>query len=376
MEHRTVRRRSEVSRMCTVVLAALALVSAAAAQEPASTGAVGPRRGHSDYLASLTARALREGFARESVPLLAPVAGPGRETVMRRLLGRVGGSQASLSRRLQLGALKPGPPDRRVVSYIGENGYVDVFGDGTKLRVRGNIDDPGEIERAGNTRLEKSELESLGLKFVREALADFVKLGERESVTFLGVRYLMNGGADLTGKEAVQVIGSIAVFGREVGGLPVVGSGSKVAVWFDNARQPVGFDVDWPVYRITGQTQRVLDRDGLTERVARTTVPLQGSATVSVRRFECGYVDLGATRRGPSIQAGCSIAWERRGPGGDVSAHVEFVPAGTQVLKETRWPLASAVAAGRVINTASPEFMRYIVGPKEPGQAPPDPARK
>lgn len=376
MRQRTTRRPSAARRTTVAALATLALAAAASAQLPAGTGAAGPRRGHSDYLASLTARAMREGFARESVPLLAPVAGPGREVVARRLLARVGGSQASFSPRLQLGALKPGPPDRRVLSYLGDAGYVEVFADGTKLRVRGNLDDPKEIERAGGAQLEKSELESLGMRFVREALADFVKVGERESVTFLGVRYLVNGGAEPEGKETVQSVASIAVFGREINGIPVVGSGSKVAVWFDNSRQPVAFDVDWPVYRLTGQTQRVLARDALTERVTRTTVPLQGAEAVSVRRFECGYVDLGATRRGPSIQSGCSIAWERRGRDGVVSAHLEFVPAGTQVLKESRWPLASAIAAGKTINTSSPDFLRYLGGPKAPGQAPADPATK
>ena len=330
------------------------------------------RRGHSEYLASLTARSLREGVGRESVPLLTPVAGPGRPVVAKRLLALVGGTQASLGPRLLLGDLKQGAPSRRSIAYVGAKGYVEVHADGTRLRVRGNIDDPKEIEKAGSARVEKADLESLGQRFVKESLREFVQLGASESLTFLGARYLVNSGAQAdANRETEQVVASIAVFGRAVDGVPVVGSGSKVAVWFDNARQPVGFDVDWPVYRASGRTQRVLAPGPLAERVAKTTVPLKGTDLAKVLRYECGYVDLGATRRGTVIQAGCSIAWES-GQGDDgVSAHTEFVPAGEQVLKERRWPLASAVAAGRLLNIASPEFLRYLGGPKPPGEAPP-----
>ena len=301
--------------------------------------------------------------------------GPGREAVARRLLEQVSATQPGFGPRLRLSGLKPGPRDRRRTSYFGEGGYLEVFADGSKLRVRGNIDDPESIRNAGTARLEKADLEVLGQRFVKESLRGIVTLGEGESLTFLGARYLVNseGRAD-TGTETEQVVASIAVFGREVDGIPVVGSGSKVAVWFDNARQPVGFDVDWPVYRASGRVQRVLPLKELAARVAGTTVPVEGSEAVRVRRFECGYVDLGATRRGGLVQAGCSIAWEARGPDGGVSAHTEFVPAGAQVLKERRWPLAAAVAAGRLVKSGSPEFGRYLGAPAPPRTAPEKPA--
>lgn len=350
---------------------ALILVAALLAFRALSAGAAEPRRGHSEYLASLTERSLREGFGRDSVPLLAPVAGPGRDVVAKRLLERVGGKQTVLGPRLALGALKAAPRDHRVTSYIGDAGYVDVFADGTKLRVRGNLDDPKEIEKAGGTRLEKADLEALGRRFVKEALGNLITVGSQESLTFLGARYLVNGGADVDAKkDTQQVVANIAIFGREVNGIAVVGGGSKVAVWFDNSRQPVGFDVDWPAYRPTARVQRVIAQKALAARVAKTTVPIEGPEAARVRRFECGYVDLGATRRSATIQAGCSIAWENRGEGGEISAHSEFVPAGESVLKEKRWPLATAVAAGRIIDTASPEFVRYLGGPKPPGDAP------
>jgi hypothetical protein len=325
-----------------------------------------PRKGHSEYRESLTARSLREGVGRDRVALLAPVAGPGRAAVARKLLAQVRGKDSPFGRRLQLGNLKAGRADKRIVSYLGKAGYLDVFADGSKLRVRANIDDPRELEAAGTVRLEKGELETLGRRFAGEALRDLVPLGANESLTFLGVRHLVNSEGSTDGRTSThRTVANIAIFGREVQGVPVVGSGSKVAVWFDNARQPVGFDVDWPVYRVSERTQNVLAPRELAERVAKTTIPYEGSAG-KLSRFECGYVDLGATRRGKTVQAGCSIAWQTTGRDGETVAHVEFVPAGAQVIEERRWPLAAAVAAGQLVNITSPEFAKWVVGPKAP----------
>ncbi len=343
---------------------ALALALLALAAAPLAFAAQ-PRAGHSEYLASLTAHALERGVGRESVPVLSPVVGAGREVTARKLLARLGSGGQGFGGRLQLGALSPGQADKRIASYFGKGGYVDVFADGSKLRVRANLDDPKAVAAAGEVALEKAELETLGRRFVSGALRDIVKVSANESVTFLGVRHLVNYEGSVDGRtRASRTIANIAIFGREVGGIPVVGSGSKVAVWFDNARQPVGFDVDWPEYRAAGGTQRVLGQRELAERVAKTTIPLTGEN--APRRFECGYVDLGATRRGKSLQAGCEIAWERRGKDGGVSAHVEFVPAAVKVLEDPRWPLAAAIASGETPNTLSAEFAKWVDGPKPP----------
>jgi hypothetical protein len=351
------------------VAAALAL-GVGAARGPGFAAAAEPRRGHSEYLASLTQRSLREGLGRESVRLLATVRGGGREAIGRRLLGQVGAETGSLGRRLRLTGLKAAPPGRKSVSWFSDEGYLQVFADGTKLRVRGNVDDPRELERAGGAKLDKKQLEELGRRFVKSALSEYVKLGTTETLSFLGVRYLVDDNARPEAQATEKVVANIAVFGREVDGIPVVGSGSKVAVWFDGNREPVGFDLDWPIYRISSRVQKVLARQELARRVAQATVPLQGGDGVTVRRFECGYVDLGATRRGATIQAGCSLAWEARGPEGEVAAHTEFIPAGVRVLKEARWPLAAAAAEGRIVNTASAEFIRYLRGPKAPATTP------
>lgn len=329
-----------------------------------------PRKGHSDYLSSLTERSLREGFPAQNVRLLKVQAGPGRAAAAKSLAAMLG--REGMGPRLKLSKLKADRRQRRILTQLGEGGYLEVLGDGSKLRVRGLIDDRVANQRAGSQRIEKTALEQQGLRFVRGALAPAVKLGAEEKLTFLGVRYLYDGEADATqtgrSDERQQVIANIVVFGREVAGLPVVGPGSKVAVWFDNAGNPVGFDIDWPVYRVSTVEQPVVPRSELTRRVGRTTVPLDGP---TVRRFECGYVDLGATRRGKQLQSGCSLAFEGRTQQGIVWARTEYIPAGVKVLKEPRWPLANALADGVLIDTGSTEFQRYMTGPKAAPAEPP-----
>jgi len=355
-----------ISKIATLLTAGLVLAAT-------TLSAAEPRKGHSDYLASLTESSLKKGLPTRNVRLLEVAPGPGRDAAAKAILARL--DRGDLGRRLKLVDLKAGSADRRVLSFLGEAGYLDVIADGSKLRVRGAIDNAKEIERAGAGRIEKKELEDLGRRFVREALSPLVKLGKGETLTFLGVRYLYDGEAGTeaaaTSQERERVIASIAIFGREVAGLPIVGSGSKVAVWFDNSREPVGFDVDWPVYRVSSRVQRVLSQTELARRVAATTVPLGGTKDTTVRRFECGYVDLGATRRTKVMQAGCSITLEGRGEGGEAWGRTEFVPAGTCVLKEARWPLANALATGDVVNTGTEKFQRYLNAPKAPNEAPP-----
>jgi hypothetical protein len=337
-----------------------------------NAAAAEPRKGHSEYLSSLTTRSLREGFPARSVRLLDVGSGPGREASAKALTDLL--NRDGMGRRLKLGDLKPDPRQKRILTHIGEQGYLDAIGDGSKLRVRALIDDPKEIERAGTRRIGKAALEKLGQRFVRGPLAPAVKLGPNEKLTVLGVRYLYNSeGSAEAGRSAEkqQVIANIAIFGREVGGVPVVGPGSKVAVWFDNSRLPVGFDVDWPEYRVSTTNQPILPRAELNRRVAATTVPLKGAGNAKVHRFECGYVDLGATRRGKYLQGGCSIAYGGRAEQGTVWARTEYIPAAVEVLKEDRWPLANALAEGNIVNTASAEFQRYMTGPKAPPEEPP-----
>ncbi|MEP6635985.1 MAG: hypothetical protein ABJB97_04610, partial [Acidobacteriota bacterium] len=309
---------------------ALVLASGARKELPESTGrlqpaapqdapAIKPRSGHSTYLVGLTRKSLREGFGKDSVFVLEPGRGPGRDVVAEQL--RKLAAAKRFGSRLTERGLKAAPVDKRNTGFVGQSSVLKVSADGTKFRFRGDIDDQRAIERARSAgrMIEKDELEKIGRRFIGEALREFVKLGPEESLVFLGVKYLRDETLSDEGKVEEEITANVAVFGREVRGVPIIGPGSKVAVWFANDRQPVGFEVDWPVYKVLRSRQETLSRDRLFERVRATSVPVDGSRA-AVARFECGYVDLGATRRGAGIQSGCAIQYAQRGDGGELRA--------------------------------------------------------
>lgn len=304
--------------------------------------------GHSDYLTSLTALSKEKGFPRERLELLQPQAGPGKEKIavhLQKLL-----ASGELGRGL---TVKLGRPTQRgkTLSHVTDRGSLEVFADGSRFRLRGDFNSIKPIPAAeGTGQLPPEQLEKLGREFVQQKLKGIITLHQGEKMTFLGTRYLRQGGADLQGKrKSEELFGNIAIFGREVDGLPVVGSGSKIAVWFAPDGEVIGADVDWPAYRPSGRKVALLMRGALMERVksvAPRTDRAKGEATMT--RFECGYVDLGATRRSPRtpIQPGCSVAYQGSDgdSGGTAWASTEYIPAGKKVIPDKRWPLATYIA--------------------------------
>ena len=333
---------------------------------------VKPRSGHSDYLVGLTRKTVREGFGKDSVLVLEPVRGPGRAVTARKLRALVSRSDRPLGSRLTGRELKPARFDDRNTAFVGPFSRLKVSADGTKFRLRGNIDDRREIERTRSAgKIEKDELEKLGRRFIDNALREFVRVGSEESIVYLGSKYLRDEAISADGKQHKdEVVANIAIFGREVHGVPVIGNGSKIAVWFANDRHPVGVDVDWPAYRVTQTRQRVLPRERLFERARATTVALGNSDRAAVERFECGYVDLGATKRRSGIQSGCAVHYSGRHDDGTPWARVEYVPAGEQVLPDPKWPLARMVAEGRSMNTDTAEFIKFASTRKAPQMRP------
>ena len=362
--------------VATVVAVVLVSASNKSNNYPGQTAqhpyTVKPRSGHSDYLVGLTRRAIREGFGKDSVLLLEFGRGPGRDVVAKQIMDLASRRNSPFGERLTATNLKLGRADEKSSGFVGPLSTLKVSADGTRFSMRGNIDDPKAIEkaRAGGRRIEKDELEKIGQRFIDEALRDFVKVGPEEKVVFLGAKYLRDEAMSADKKsQSDEVIASIAVFGREVRGVPVIGRGSKVAVWFSNDRRPVAVDVDWPVYRVTRTRQNVLSRDQLFRRVQVTAVSPQNPERGAVARFECGYVDFGATKRQANIQAGCSIHYEGRSDNTPF-ARVEYVPAGEQVYPDPKWPVARLIAEGKSINTDSKEYVDYVSVKKAAGTAP------
>lgn len=339
-----------------------------------------PRAGHSDYLTGLTRQALKQPFRTDTLPVLEVVVASGREETAKTVLALLATDADKPRTRSAATGLAPVTmqrqvEDKKVLTFAGERGYLDVIADGSAFRYRADIDATARTRGDVATRIGKAELEKLGRRFVTGPLARLVPLGRREALTFLGVRYLYEGDgsteAEAGKAENTRVVASVAVFGRSIDGVAVVGSGSKVAVWFDQARQPVGFDVDWPKYQVSRQRQKLLPANEIQRRVAATTVAPKGEKDITVDRFECGFVDLGATRRDRHVQAGCSIAY-RGTADGETWARLDFVPVATEVLRERRWPLATAIAAGNEVKVGSREYDRHVEKVEVPTDAPED----
>jgi len=302
----------------------------------------------SAYRASINVASLRGALGGQSVPLLKVVPPKGGRMGQLEQLRRTIG--AGLARRLHL--QNPGPlrsSDRSLLlPAVDGSWYLEVMGDGSAFRYRGNIDDPKEIDAAARFgRLDMATLERLGSEFITKQLAPLAPLSDGERLVFLGTRYLREGSASEEDRKFTsEVVANVAIFGREVGNTYVAGPGSKIAVWFSNAGEPVGFDVDWPTYRVLPRTQKTLALGQVWERLFAYADSPQDLIKRNLSHFECGYVDLGGRKRGTAmLQAGCFALHD--GPlGEDLKyASIEVIPIGEKIVRDKKWPVTQAIAS-------------------------------
>ena len=317
------------------LLACATLVTGAIAEESA-------------YRKSLTERSMKEGFGRDEVKTLSVVAVSDRGKTAERLRGEA--SSGALGKLLALSFDKPSQDGKKTVSFVAEEGYLQVYADGSRFRLRGDLGKVKPVEAdGGKERIEIGRLEKIARDYVQGPLKQFIGLQGGESLTFLGSRYFRQGGGSVTGDKGKEyLVANIAILGREIDGVPVVGSGSKIAVWVTPEAEVVGVDADWPQYKRAEEHQPLLSAEELRRRIAAASVPIDDTEKVKVVRFECGYVDLGATRRKAEapVQPGCAISY--RGVEADAMegafARQDFVPAAQRVYPDERWPLANFIA--------------------------------
>jgi hypothetical protein len=334
---------SLIIRMFTGVT--LLLISARAARAEGSA-----------YRASLTEAALRTALGERVIPLLevVPPAGGREEQLLR--LQRV----LDTRRDRRINGHNPSKPhiSPRATTILAQDHswYLQVGGDGSQFTYRGNIDDPAEVgAAAGFTPLNAETLERAGRTYIAQQLAPLVTIPDGEKLVFLGTKYLREGSATETDRRFTSaVVANIALFGREVQGTFVAGAGSKIAVWFSNTGEPVGFDVDWPTYRVLARTQATLGIDRVWERMATyVNHPLE-QVKENLSRFECGYVDRGVHKRqGSVLQAGCFAHHDGRTADEFKYASIEVIPIGEPVVEDAQWPLTHFVAAGQLAPTSS-----------------------
>jgi hypothetical protein len=194
--------------------------------------------------------------------------------------------------------------------------------------------DPTSIDPS--QRASDDALVKIAETFVRETLALPMDLDVAE-LTPLKIQHRIRVSATKEAPTAVErrLLASEITFGRLFMGVPVVGSGSKVRVEVGTDGTIVGYSFDWPVLRATSETQRVLAPAEIVERASKI-LHLGNPGLANLKRFECGYVDLGAyDSPGPVVQAGCVLQWNQGGAEG--APFEEYVPAGFSVLADRGW---------------------------------------
>ena len=204
------------------------------------------------------------------------------------------------------------------------------------------------------TGIDDSTIRAEAENFINGFILPLIPLGPDEEIVFLGTEAYGYTFLDpLSGRQWDEEIAAIAVFGRRVGSVPVVGPGSRVSIWLAGNLEVVAIDVDWPRLTGNGNFVYVMDRDDVWLRAEKLTgissADLENNLRLSrangIRMMECGYVDLGvALRQGAPIQPGCLIYHDGVSPDGQPIHATYEIPIGDKVEEDCSWPAVSAVS--------------------------------
>jgi hypothetical protein len=310
-----------------------------------------------DYPQRLTIadRSVKYGVGVSEVPLLRRAPGPGMGVTADLLLKEFAGSFDPITTS---GDSKAASSERKI-DITGNGWSLNVYADGTRVKYRNYayLDSPNNKSLPLASRLSQDQLEKLGRDFIATKLGRYVALGKNETLVPYFTEFQVGGGGSTSpgvrpGPE--EVLASTVIFTRSVGGIPILGPGSKVAVIIANDGQPVGFDLDWAAYQPTGTTQKVVSLTEVQGRASKL-FPFDLSAPdTKTTRFECGYFDIGARKRDVNapIQSACLIHAHKRqivdkvaysqdpNSGHTIAAYMGPIPAGATIERDTSWPQA------------------------------------
>ena len=310
-----------------------------------------PKHQFSYYRYQLTLDSLERGLPKSSVPLLEVVKGPGAAEVMDGLLAGLadlGVSPKTVQRQEK---------SEKGVFVFGDGWKLKVYGDGSRVRFRHNgLLDEHEDAQAKFQPLDPDRLVELGQSFVKKYLSKVVVLGRDEELVPFGIPYQVHAmqSTEQGSEPEEQTVAGVIVFSRKVGGVDVLGKGSKVAVLFTNEGTPFGFDVDWPALDAYSE-QKVADVQEIQKRAVEVAQAEDQAQDLQLQRFECGYVDPGQRKRGAApLQAGCfhfytarTAAQSEDGAKGYLKlAFVDVVPAGAEIIPDENWDETLKLAYG------------------------------
>ena len=300
------------------------------------------------------ARSLTSGMPKASVPLLSRDASKVEQTITT-LVPAVCGSACSSTRSV----------DGDHTRVAGAGWHLDVFADGSMAEFANEVDNTSLHAQAADVSkaMSPASLEAAGRAYIAKNLSKVVVLQPGDALVPEMVSLRTRGGVRGDGTVLpTLVVANRIVFRREINGVPVLGSGSKVTLTFLNDGTLQSFRYDWPSYSQTGRSQTSAAVGDILNRVQRVVVVRTNSnATASVvvpttassstrvdlgsdmqlERLECGYYDPGVLHRDPNsaVQAGCFYHAVYYAPGPDVSraGFAGAVPAATQAEPDSRW---------------------------------------
>jgi hypothetical protein len=297
-------------------------------------------------------RSEKEGLGKKEISLLLRMPGPGKEAVSKNLIAKFRNSKTAVTTR----GLSRSETKGKTISVINADWFLDVKEDGSNVRYRnyGYLESKKDLAKPVAQRLSNEKLEALGRKFISDNLSEYIKLGKNEEIVPVFTEHAIGFAGEA--KEGIsryeeKVYASTIVYTRKVNKIEIIGPGSKIAVMFNNAGTPVGFDYDWPQYKMTGKMQKVLPVEDIKSRAKKLAPIHLDVPDVKIKRFNCGLYDAGARHHDPKsvVQSACVVksyqkkiidkkANERDQQSGHItSAHIDYIPAGEVVENDVKW---------------------------------------
>ena len=319
------------------------------------------------------ARAQKAALGKLTVPLLRRAPGLGREVVAEMLLKRFSNPLDSI----QTSGLPAVERCKDRIDFVGAGWILHVDDDGTSVRYRNYayLDSTNNKPLPLAQRMSQDVLERMGMEFIKSRLADLIPVAANEQLLPFFSEFQRSGGGST--KPAVapiaeEVFANTVVFSRVIGGVPVIGAGSKIAIIFANNGKPVGFDFDWARYEATGEKQITPGITEINARAAKLSAVDLKSPYTKMTRFECGYFDFGARRRDPlaSLQTACAMHVHKKeivdadlfaidpNSGYTVAAFMQAIPLGSKPAVDTKWPEARILLGMGVEQLGRPPHRR------------------
>jgi len=263
------------------------------------------------------------------------------------------------------------------IRATGDTWWLDVFGDGSGAEFL----DRAVAGRAHQNGVDASKamsagaLESAARAYIERTLSRVIILQPGERLVAVATSFRTEGGVARDGSSPYSaVVANRIVFSREIGGIPVVGAGSKVTITFLNDGSLESFRYDWPSYTRTGRVQHLAQPSNILRRLQRVAgvrtggdvsgaiaMPLNIELVKSMRLgdkvqlqdLKCGYYDPGFMNRDvrAPVQAGCYYHVVHTG--GDsqhitTAAYSGAVPAAQVPESDSRWPEAAVLRGVRM----------------------------